>query len=89
VTEFVLLTAVRSVVFLLGVTITGLAARAYRRRGTRYLRDAAVGFGILTAGVFVEGLLFQVADLPLETVHVIESLAIGLAFLVLLRSFLR
>jgi hypothetical protein len=83
------LTLVRAVVFVLGVAVTGVAFRAYRRQGSRYLRDAALGLGIITAGVLVEGVLFRFAALDLTTVHLVESVAIGLGFLVLLSSFLR
>lgn len=83
------LSLVRAVVFVLGVTVTGVAFRAYRRQGSRYLRDATLGLGIITAGVLVEGVLFGFTSLDLTTVHLVESVAIGLGFLVLLSSFLR
>lgn len=83
------LVAARLLVLGLGVATTLVAARAYRREGTRYLRDAAVGFGLMTVGVFVEGVLYQVVGLGLTTVHVVESLAVAAGFVVLLSSFLR
>lgn len=83
------LVAARLLVLGLGVATTFVAARAYRREGTRYLRDASVGFGLMTVGVFVEGVLYQVAGLGLTTVHVVESLAVAAGFAVLLSSFLR
>lgn len=83
------LTAVRTVVFVLGLAVTVISFRAYRREGTRYLRDAAAGLGIITAGVLIEGLLFELTALDLGAVHLVESVAIGLGFLVLLSSFLR
>lgn len=83
------LTVVRAVVFLLGVAVTGISVRAYRRQQSRYLRDAALGLGIITVGVLIEGILFQFSALDLAAVHLVESVAIGLGFLVLLSSFLR
>lgn len=83
------LTLVRVVVLILGTATTVVAFRAYRRQGSRYLRDATLGLGIITAGVLLEGLLFRFASLDLTTVHLVESVAIGLGFLVLLSSFLR
>lgn len=83
------LTVVRLVVLALGVAVTAISFRAYQRERTRYLRDASIGLGIITAGVLLEGVLFQVASLDLTTVHLVESVAIGLGFLVLLSSFLR
>lgn len=50
------------------------------------MRNAAIGFGIITLGVFIEGVLFEFGGLDLAVVHVIESVAIGLGFLILLYS---
>lgn len=83
------LVLVRLVVLALGAAITYYSLKAYRRTRTRYLRDAALGFGIITVGVFVEGVLFELVGLDLVIVHVVESIAIGLGFLVLLYSLRR
>ncbi|MFT4922647.1 MAG: hypothetical protein ACI8XM_001865 [Haloarculaceae archaeon] len=85
----VVLVLARLAVLGLGVLTTAISFRAYRRNGARYLRDASLGFAIMTVGVFVEGVLFQVAPLSLTQVHVVESVAIALGFVVLLRSFLQ
>ncbi|MFB6071628.1 MAG: hypothetical protein ABEJ88_01525 [Halobacterium sp.] len=83
------LIAARLGVLVLGVATTLISFRAYRRSRTRYLRDAALGFAVMTVGVFVEGVLYQLTDVGLTQVHVVESVAIGAGFVVLLRSFLR
>ncbi|MDG5777152.1 hypothetical protein QA599_11905 [Haloarculaceae archaeon H-GB1-1] len=83
------LIAARIAVLLLGVATTAISFRAYRRTKARYLRDATVGFGVMTIGVFVEGVLYQLTPIGLTQVHVIESVAIGLGFVILLRSFLQ
>ncbi|MFB6104158.1 MAG: hypothetical protein ABEJ57_03615 [Halobacteriaceae archaeon] len=83
------LVAVRVLLFLVGAGTTLIAYRAYRRRPSPYLRDATLGFGFITVGVFVEGVLYQWTTLSLTQVHIVESLALGVGFLVLLRSFLR
>ncbi|MFC7020150.1 MULTISPECIES: DUF7521 family protein [Haloarcula] len=85
-TTTVVLAGVRLAVLLLGATITYYSAVAYRRTGAQYLRNASIGFAIMTVGVLVEGLLFEVAGLNLEVVHIVESVAIGIGFLVLLVS---
>lgn len=79
----------RLVTLALGLATTAISFRAYRETGARYLRDATVGFGIITFGVFVEGVLYQLTPIGLTQVHIVESVAISLGFLVLLRSFLR
>lgn len=62
---------------------------AYRRTKTRYMRDASIGFGIITLGVFIEGVLFRFLGLDLVSVHIIESVAVALGFIVLLISLRR
>jgi len=84
-----ILVAVRLLVLALGILITYYSFEAYRRTGTYYMRNAAVGFGIITLGVFIEGVLFEFAEIDLAVVHVIESVAIGLGFVVLLISLRR
>jgi len=85
-TTTVALVAARAIVLVLGATITYYSAVAYRRTGAPYLRNAAAGFAIMTVGVLIEGILFEVVGLDLEVVHVVESVAIGIGFLVLLLS---
>jgi hypothetical protein len=85
----VALAVARVSVLLLGVAATAISVRAYRSVRTRYLRDASIGFAVITAGVFIEGLLFQFTPLTLVQVHLVESLAIAIGFVALLRSFVR
>lgn len=86
---FLVLVLARLVLFGLGAATTLVSYRAYRHARTRYLRDATVAFAIITVGVLVEGVLFQLTTLTLEQVHVVESVTIGLGFLVLLASLVR
>ncbi|WP_435119973.1 DUF7521 family protein [Halolamina sp. C58] len=85
-TTTMLLVFVRLLVLVLGVLITYYSLQAYRRTGTPYMRNATLGFGIITVGVFIEGVLFEFGGFDLAVVHIIESVAIGLGFLVLLIS---
>jgi hypothetical protein len=79
----------RSVLLLLGLATTAISFRAYSRDGTRYLRDATIGFAFITFGVLIEGFLYQLTALTLTQVHIAESVALACGFVVLLRSFLR
>jgi hypothetical protein len=88
-TTTAILLVVRLLVLALGVLITYYSFEAYRRTGTYYMRNAAIGFGIITLGVFIEGVLFEFVGLNLAVVHIIESVAIALGFLVLLISLRR
>jgi hypothetical protein len=85
-TTTAVLLIVRTLVLALGILITYYSFEAYRRTGTYYMRNAAIGFGIITLGVFIEGVLFEFGGLDLALVHIIESVAIGLGFVVLLIS---
>ena len=85
----VVLVVARVAVLALGVATTAISYRAYRRAGAGYLLEATVAFGLITVGVLVEGVLYQFTSLTLAQVHVVESVTIGLGFLVLLRSFVR
>lgn len=83
------LAVVRLVVLGLGIAITYYSYVAYRRTQARYLRDASLGFAIISVGVFIEGVLFELVGLELAVVHIIESIAIGVGFLILLQSLHR
>lgn len=80
------MTLSRIVVLALGLAITAYGFRAYRRDRSEYLRKAAIGFGIVTVGVFLEGVLYHVADFDLIAVHTIESMVVSIGFLVILAS---
>lgn len=85
----VALVAVRVVLLLAGLSTTVIAGRAYRREGTRYLRDATLGFACITLGVLSEGFLYQFTALTLTQVHIAESVALIAALGLLLSSFVR
>lgn len=82
----VLLVVSRVAVLAVALAVTAISYRAYRRTGTPYLRTASVGFGVISVGVFIEGVLFELLGLDLAVVHIVESVAIGIGFLILLQS---
>jgi len=77
------LSVVRFGVFLLGLGVSRVSYKAYRRTGERFLRTATTGFAVIAVGVFIEGVHFNASSLDLTTVHIVESLAIGLGSLIL------
>lgn len=85
----VVLIGVRVVLLLLGVATTAISFQAYRQDRTSYLRNATLGFALITLGVLVEGFLYQLTDLTLTQVHIVESVALACGLSVLLLSFLR
>lgn len=80
---------VRTVVLGLGLSIAYLSFKAYRRTGSRYLREASIGFAIVAFGIFLEGVLFELVGWDLVTVHIVNSVVIAIGFGVLLYSLLR
>ena len=82
-TPTLVLSVVRFGVFMLGLGVTWVSYKAYRRTGERFLRTAMIGFAVIAIGVFIEGILFNFSSLDLTTVHIVESLAIGLGLLIL------
>lgn len=82
----VLLAVSRVAVLGLALAVTVISYRAYQRTGAQYLRTASVGFAVISFGVFVEGVLFELLELDLAVVHIVESVAIGIGFVILLQS---
>ena len=84
---FIGLTALRLLVLGLGAAIAFTSYRAYRRTNAAYLRTASIGFGIVTVGVFIEGVLVVLINVSITNAHIVESAIIALGFAVLLYSF--
>jgi hypothetical protein len=68
-----LLVLAKTAVLVLGVAIAGLAVLAYRQTRDRSMLYLSVGFTFIAFGSFIEGLLFELLDWNLMTVHVVES----------------
>lgn len=80
----VVLVITRLIVLSLGLLITYYSVQAYRRTDLPYMRTTAIGFAVITLGVFLEGFLFEFLGLDLAIVHIVESVAIAIGFLILL-----
>jgi len=65
--------ALKTATFILGGVITYFAHKAYRRTDSKALRFLAIGFGIITLGSMVAGLVDQVLMLSREIALTIES----------------
>jgi drug/metabolite transporter (DMT)-like permease len=70
----------------LGGLITYLAFKAYRKTGARSLGALSLGFGIITAGTFLAGVVNQVFGASFQTSQLIESALIAVGFLVIVYS---
>lgn len=78
--------ALKTLTLLLGGSITLYAFRAYRRTGSAALRALAVGFGAVTLGALLAGIVDQLSPLDPELALVVESLFTTVGFAVVLYS---
>lgn len=81
-----LVTLLKTVTLVLGGLITYHAFTAYRRTGAASLRVLAVGFGVVTLGGAVAGLLDLLAPVPVAAVLVVESAFTAVGFGAILYS---
>jgi len=70
----------------LGGFITYLGFKAYRKTGARSLGALSLGFGIVTAGTFLAGVVDQFLDAGFRTGQLVESALVALGFLVIVYS---
>ncbi|AFZ73012.1 DUF7521 family protein [Natronobacterium gregoryi] len=80
------LAIVKTLILLVGSVITFFTFKAYRRTKQRSLGLLAVGFGLITLGLVLAGLLFELLDVALITGVLLESLLMLAGFLVIAYS---
>ncbi|SDR25971.1 DUF7521 family protein [Natronobacterium texcoconense] len=80
------LAVVKTLILLVGSLITFFAFKAYRRTRQRSLGLLAVGFGFVTLGLVLAGMLYELLDVPLMTGIFLESLLMLAGFLVIAYS---
>lgn len=78
--------ALKTATFILGGVITYFAFKAYRRTDSKALRFLAIGFGIITFGSMVAGLVDQVLMLSRDIALTIESSLTVVGFAVIVYS---
>jgi hypothetical protein len=76
----------KAVVLPLGVGITFLAYRAYRRTGAAAMRSFALGFAVLTLGSVLGGGLDRLAGVGLDVGLLVNSVFTAAGFVILARS---
>lgn len=77
------LTVVKTLVLIVGGIITYFAYKAYRRTRQRPLGYLAAGFGTVTLGLVLAGLLYELLSVPLAVGILIESLLSLVGFVVI------
>lgn len=77
---------VKTLILLTGGIITYYAFKAYRRTNLRSLGALTLGFGLVTLGVLLAGLLSELLGVPLGIGILVESVLTLLGFLVIAYS---
>jgi len=80
----VLVIVLKTLTLVLGGIITYLAFKAYQRIGSAALRSLTLGFGLITLGALLAGVVDQVVGLQTDLAIVVESVltVIGLAVII-------
>jgi divalent metal cation (Fe/Co/Zn/Cd) transporter len=76
----------KTLTLVLGGSITFYAVQAYRTTGSRALRALALGFGTVTVGALVAGIVDQLLPVDPALALVVESLFTTVGFAVVLAS---
>lgn len=76
----------KTLTLLLGGSITFYAIQAYRTTGSRALRALALGFGTVTFGALLAGIVDQLLPVDPALALVVESLFTTVGFAVILAS---
>ena len=86
-TEMALLLAVvKTLVLVVGGVITYFSFKAYRRTRQRALGMLALGFGLVTLGLVLAGMLYELLNVQLALGILLESLLVLVGFLVIAYS---
>lgn len=78
--------AFKTVTLAIGIAVTALAVRAYRRVGDPGLGWLAVGFGVITTGALLAGVADQVLMVEGDAAIVVESALTSVGFAVVAYS---
>lgn len=82
----VALVAAKVIALLLGLLIAGQAYRGYRRHRSWPMLYLAVGFAVISVGTAVEGILYELMGVPIQTASAVQTAFVTLGMLVVLYS---
>lgn len=80
---------VQLVAVALGTSLTAIAADAYRQQRECHLRNATIGFAILTVAAFVETLSHHYATINVHDAQLVDGFLLAMAFAVFLYGLFR
>ena len=81
-----LLAIIKTLILITGGIITYFAFKAYRRTDSRSLGALALGFGLITMGTFLAGVIADILNESLAIGVVVESIMVLAGFLVIAYS---
>ncbi|MDY7082275.1 MAG: hypothetical protein SXQ77_07715 [Halobacteria archaeon] len=81
-----LVVVVKTAILLLGGLITYMAFKAYRRTGSKSLRALSIGFGFVTFGSLVGGMVHQITNVGLASSVLVESSLVMVGLLIITYS---
>ena len=84
--HYPVLVALKSITLLLGGAVTFFAVKAWQRTGSPALRSLAIGFGFVTLGSLLAGIVHQVVGLEQTTAILTESALTAIGFAVIVYS---
>jgi len=76
----------KTLTLILGGTITYLSYKAYSRTGAQSLRFLSIGFGIVTLGTLIAGIIDQFLQMEIQVGLLVESVLITAGFAVIVYS---
>lgn len=83
-----LVSLVKTGILVLGGFVTLMSVRAYRRTDDTGLLYLGIGFGIITLGTFLAGVIYNTLDVALADGILVESLLIFIGFAVIAYSLM-
>ena len=86
VTTPIAIVALKTLTLILGAAIAYLAYKAYSRTGARPLRFLAYGFGFVTLGSLLAGVIDQVLQLGFRLGQLVETALVTVGFAIILYS---
>lgn len=81
-----IIVVLKTLTLVLGLTITYLAYKAFRRTDSSALRSLTIGFGLVTLGALLAGVADQIIGLQTDLALIVESSLTAVGFAVIVYS---
>jgi TRAP-type C4-dicarboxylate transport system permease small subunit len=87
--DLVYLDVAQALILIFGGVVVYYAWRAYQRTRSQAMLVLAVGFGFVTAGALLAGVLYNLGSVDLPTVITVQAYSQAIGFLVIVYSLVR